>query len=196
MNYRANIWALKSLGVERIYATNFVGAINERFRPGDFVIPHDIIDFTKSRAHTFYDEAPATHIDVTQPYCPELRSILAREASKAGRAWDGGVYACTEGPRFETPAEIRMLKVLGADVVGMTGAPEAFLAKELEMCYAAICIVSNMAVGLQSEVRAEDVLKLSARAKPSVEGILRSAVSTTPEARSCQCRYSLQGARI
>ncbi|MFQ6075423.1 MAG: S-methyl-5'-thioinosine phosphorylase, partial [Candidatus Bathyarchaeia archaeon] len=143
INYRANIWALHTLGVERVLATSAVGGINVEYSPGDLVIPDDFIDFTKHRALTFYDEAPVTHIDMTEAYCPELRRILI-EAAKERRAgvWERGVYACTEGPRFETPAEIRMLRALGCDVVGMTGFPEVVLAREVETCYATLCYVS------------------------------------------------------
>jgi 5'-methylthioadenosine phosphorylase len=130
VNYRANLSALKRLGVERIIATNAVGGINADYEPGDLSIPADIIDMTKSRSATFFDGPLVTHIDVSQPYCPELRKVML-DASKGGnvKVWDGSVLVATEGPRYETPAEIRMLEKLGGDLVGMTGAPETFLAR-------------------------------------------------------------------
>ena len=138
VNYRANIHALKQLGVTRIIATNSVGGISSRLAPGKVVVPHDFIDFTRSRSSTFYDNE-AVHVDMSQPYCAEMRSAII-EAAKGTLSGveERGVYAATEGPRFETPAEIRMLATLGCDVVGMTGMPEVVLARELEMCYASV----------------------------------------------------------
>ncbi|OYT50535.1 S-methyl-5'-thioadenosine phosphorylase [Candidatus Bathyarchaeota archaeon ex4484_135] len=197
VNYRANIWALKALGVERILATNAVGAINLDIKPGDIVIPHDIIDFTRSRDQTFYEGPEVVHIDVTEPFCPELRSVLVEVArSKHPRVHDKGVIACTEGPRFETPAEIRALRVLGADLVGMTISPEAFLARELEMCYASICFVSNMAAGVQDRLTATEVLEMASKLREVVRAILVEAIPRIPEERNCPCSRALEGARI
>lgn len=145
INYRADMWSLKKMGIERVISTNAVGAINDKYKPGDLVVPSDIIDFTRSRITTFHDEAPVVHIDLTNPYCPQLSELLCSSARKiAHKCWNGAVLATTEGPRFETPAEIRMMRNVGCDIVGMTGSPEVFLARELEMCYASMCFVSNM----------------------------------------------------
>lgn len=153
ISYRANICALHDVGVERIIALNAVGAINRDFKPGDIVISHDFIDFTKFRAVTFYDEAPVTHVDVSQPYCPEMRKQLVETLRKFPmHVWERAVMACTEGTRFETPAEIEVFRRLGGDVVGMTGMPEAVLARELEMCYATVCYFSNTAAGEQGKL--------------------------------------------
>src|SRR5947208_15366413 len=128
VNYRANIWGLKSLGVERIIATNAVGAIDTTLTPGEIVVPSDLIDLTKSRNGTFYEGSPVTHIDVSQPYCPKVREVLTASTAATSRSPPREVVmACTEGPRYETPAEIRMLRTMGCGIVGMTGAPEAFL---------------------------------------------------------------------
>lgn len=197
VNYRANIWSLSRLGVNRIVATNAVGAVNTDCKPGDVAVPSDIIDFTKMRSQTFYDEAPVTHIDVTQPYCPELISLLVRASRKyAKRVKRNAVFACTEGPRYETPAEIRMLRRLGADIVGMTAAPEIFLARELEMCYATICFVSNMAAGIQARLTTEEVVKVAGRITPKLLLILRDVVGMIPRERKCVCSRALQGAKI
>jgi len=197
VNYRANIWSLNKLGVTRIIATNAVGAVNRDYKPGDFVVPSDIIDLTKMRSQTFYDEAPVTHIDVTQPYCPELTSLLVRASRKhAKRVKRNAVFACTEGPRYETPAEIRMLRKLGADIVGMTAAPETFLARELEMCYATICFVSNMAAGIQARLTTEEVVKVAGKAMPKLILILKEVVGMIPRERKCVCSRALQGAKI
>jgi len=197
VNYKANIWSLNKLGVTRIIATNAVGAVNRDYKPGDFVVPSDIIDLTKMRSQTFYDEAPVTHIDVTQPYCPELTSLLVRASRKhAKRVKRNAVFACTEGPRYETPAEIRMLRKLGADIVGMTAAPETFLARELEMCYATICFVSNMAAGIQARLTTEEVVKVAGKVMPKLILILKEVVGMIPRERKCVCSRALQGAKI
>lgn len=197
VNYRANIWALKKVGVKRILATNAVGAINPEYAPGDLVVPNDLIDLTRRRDGTFYDTPPIYHVDASQPYCPELRGCLLKAGGSINRRiWDKGVYACTEGPRFETPAEIRAIAKLGGDIVGMTGVPEAFLARELELCYASICYVSNMAAGLQKRLTVEEVVKIGEKVSSDVYRLLEEAVKEIPEERSCPCKSALEGARI
>ena len=197
INYRANIYALYELGVQRILATNAVGAINLSFKPGDIVVPHDFVDFTKLRSATYYDEAPVTHIDASQPYCPEIRKLLIETAKKIGfHAWDKAVIVCTEGPRLETPAEIKMFRRLGCDVVGMTGIPESVLARELEMCYASICYVSNMAAGVQKLLTALDVSKTSKSVLPKMEQILIETIKILPSERNCPCVNALKDARF
>ncbi|MFQ5758715.1 MAG: S-methyl-5'-thioadenosine phosphorylase, partial [Candidatus Bathyarchaeia archaeon] len=182
LNYQANIYALHQIGVDRIIATNAVGAINMKFRPGDLVVPHDLVDFTKFRRFTFYDDAPVTHIDVSQLYCPEVRRFLIKAAKDySAQVWDQAVLVCTEGPRYETPAEIEMFRRLGCDVVGMTGAPEAVLARELEMCYATLCFVSNMAAGMQERLNASEVAGVSRERMPVIQQILREAIKNLPE---------------
>jgi 5'-methylthioadenosine phosphorylase len=199
INYRANIYALYEMGVERILATNAVGAINRDFKPGDVVVPHDFVDFTKLRSTTFYDEAPVTHIDVSQPYCPEIRKLLIETAEKLGlRVWNRAVLVCTEGPRYETPAEIEMFRRLGCDIVGMTGIPEAVLARELEMCYATICYVSNMAAGIQERLTAHEVSEASKQILPKIEQILIKTLKDFPLERkgNCPCAGALRDARF
>jgi len=192
VNYRANIFALHKLGVERIIATNAVGAINPNFKPGDLVVPHDIVDFTKLRQSTFYDHAPVTHIDFTEPYCPEIRMILIEKAKKISTVHDRAVYVCTEGPRFESPAEIKMFKILGCDVVGMTGMPEAALARELGICYATLCFISNMAAGIAGKLTYEEVLETSKAVMPKIRKIILEAIASLPENRKCQCSSSIK----
>ena len=197
LNYRANIYALHQMGVERIIATNAVGAINTKFKPGDLVVPHDLVDFTKFRRFTFYDDAPVTHIDMSQPYCPDIRSFLIRAARGCdAQPWDRAVLVCTEGPRFETPAEIEMFRRLGCDVVGMTVSPEAVLARELEMCYATLCFVSNMAAGMQERLSVGEVARVAKEKIPVIRQILREAIKNLPEDRSCPCARALEDARL
>jgi 5'-methylthioadenosine phosphorylase len=199
VNYRANIYALHKMGVERILATNAVGAINRDFKPGDIVVPHDFIDFTKSRATTFYDDAPVTHIDVSEAYCPEIRKQLIENAKKHDLpVWNEAILVCTEGPRFETPAEIEMYRRLGCDVVGMTGFPEVALAREIETCYASICYVSNMAAGIQHRLTAFEVSEISKHIVPRIEEVLIESLNGLPHKRgdNCTCASALQSARI
>ena len=197
INYRANIYALYKAGVERILATNAVGAINLNFKPGDIVVPHDFVDFTKLRPATFYEEAPVTHIDVSQPYCPEIRKLLIKTVEKLEfHVWKQAVLVCTEGPRYETPAEIKMFRLLGCDVIGMTGIPEAVLARELEMCYSSICYVSNMAAGVQKRLTALEVSKSSKNVLHKMEQILVETIKALPSERNCSCGNALKDARL
>jgi 5'-methylthioadenosine phosphorylase len=198
INYRANIWSLKQIGVERIIATNAVGAIDKELEPGEIVLPSDLVDFTKSRRNTFYDEAPVTHLDVSEPYCPVVRKSLVEAATSLGKNADRpSVMACTEGPRYETPAEIRMMDTLGCGIVGMTGAPEAFLARELEMCYASVCFVSNMAAGLQRTLSAKEVEERGHESGHILNKIIIQAIERIPESRKgCSCARALSSAQL
>src|SRR5689334_13293688 len=198
VNYRANIWGLKSLGVERIIATNAVGAIDQQLSPGEIVIPSDLVDMTKSRVGTFYEGSPVTHIDVSQPYCPRIREVLTMSTATTGRSTPRDVVmACTEGPRYETPAEIKMLRTIGCGIVGMTGAPEAFLARELEMCYASISFVSNMAAGLQRTLSAKEVEDKGKETGQILNKILIEAIGKIPDTREgCSCGRALAQAQL
>lgn len=197
VSYQANVYALHQLGVEQIIATNAVGAINTKLSLGDLVVPHDLVDFTKFRRSTFYDDAPVTHVDVSQPYCPEIRRSLIKAAKPHDvGVWDRAVFVCTEGPRYETPAEIGMFERLGCDVVGMTGAPEAVLARELEICYATLCFVSNMAAGMQERLTASEVTEVAEEKLPVIRQILREAIKDLPDDRGCPCAHALEDARL
>jgi 5'-methylthioadenosine phosphorylase len=150
INYRANVWALKELKVEAIVSVATVGGIRADLGPGTVVVPHQIIDYTHSRKATFFEgsEMPVIHVDFTEPYTPALRARLLAAAAGCGEAVvDGGVYACTQGPRLETAAEIERIARDGGDMVGMTGMPEAALAREAELAYATLAVVVNHAAG-------------------------------------------------
>jgi len=149
INYRANLWALRELRATRVVSVAAVGGIREDLVPGTVVVPHQIIDYTWGRRHTFFEgEAPVTHIDFTEPFSAEARAdILAAALACNEPVVDGAVYAATQGPRLETAAEIDRLERDGAEIVGMTAMPEAALAKELELPYAAIAVVANFAAG-------------------------------------------------
>jgi 5'-deoxy-5'-methylthioadenosine phosphorylase len=150
VNYRANVWALKDAGATHVIAVNAVGGITAAMTSGRLVIPDQIIDYTYGRAHTFFglEQKPVTHIDFTWPYCQPLRTALIEAARRAGlEAAEQGTYGATQGPRFESIAEIRRMERDGADIVGMTGMPETSLARELGLCYASIAVVANPAAG-------------------------------------------------
>lgn len=150
INYRANLWVLKDQNVQHVLAVASVGGIRPDLKPGDLLVPDQILDYTYGRKHTYFDggDKPVTHIDFTEPYCGQLRARLLTAAADAGiTLHDGGTYACTQGPRLETAAEIRRLARDGGDIVGMTGMPEAALARELGLSYACLAVVANSAAG-------------------------------------------------
>jgi len=160
INYRANIWALKEARVKGVLAVASVGGIRAEFGPGVLVAPDQIIDYTYGRPHTFFEgpDAPVTHIDFTWPYSPALRERLVARALAAGETLhDGGVYGATQGPRLETAAEIARMERDGCDLVGMTGMPEAALARELDMDYACLSVVVNHAAGKGESAQAISV---------------------------------------
>lgn len=155
INYQANIWALKECEVSHVVAVAAVGGIDSTLTPGSLALPDQIIDYTYGRAHTYFADLkkPVTHVDFSYPYCEGLRQQLKEAAARAGlglRA--GGTYGATQGPRFETAAEIRRLERDGATLVGMTGMPEAALARELGLCYATVAVVANAAAGKSAGV--------------------------------------------
>lgn len=192
INYLANIQALYQLGVDRIIATNSVGTLYESLEPGKFLVPDDFLDFTRVRPFTFYDDQ-TVHVDVTQPYCPQLRQILI----KSGEIVDGGVYVCTEGPRFETPAEIEMFRRIGGTVVGMTGFPEMVLAREREMCYASLCMVTNYAASITPDkLTVDEVLDIVKEKEKDLVRILQKTILKLPTQKECTCSTALQGAKI
>lgn len=165
VNYRANLWALKDAGVDRVISVASVGSIRKDLKPGSLVIPHQIIDYTWGRRSTFFEGAgvPVNHIDFTEPYSPPLRKALLDAAARAKeKVFDGSVYGATQGPRLETAAEIDRLERDGADLVGMTGMPEAVLAREVSLEYAAIAVVANFAAGRADSAHAIPLDKIGA----------------------------------
>lgn len=150
VNYRANIWGLKEMGVRKVIGMAAVGGITENMRPGAICIPDQVIDYTYSRKQTFHDEklGTVTHIDFTEPYCNQLRQALIQAGSSCGiPVTDKGTYGATQGPRLESPAEINRMENDGCDIVGMTGMPETALAKEIGICYACCAVIVNWAAG-------------------------------------------------
>ena len=183
VNYRANLWALKEQGAREVVSVLSVGGIRHDLGPGKIVIPHQIIDYTWGRKNTFFEgDAAVKHIDFTQPYAGGLRTRLLTAARKSGEAAaDGAVYAATQGPRLETAAEIDRLERDGADIVGMTGMPEAALAREIDLDYAAVALVVNHAAGRGASARGVSLQQ--------IEEVLKDAVG-----RVCRIIEALVGA--
>lgn len=194
INYRANVWAARELGAKRIISTNSVGTMKDH-PIGSFVLLDDFVDLTKNRASTFFD-TETVHVDMVEPYCPQVKGCLADSLKRKGINYSEGTYVCTEGPRFETRAEIAMMKQFG-DVVGMTGVPEVILAKELDLCYASICTVTNCACGLGAgKLTVDEVVDALRSAQGALLGVVSDAISNLPDERVCDCRDATVGARV
>jgi len=192
-NYRGIISAAKMCGATRVISTNTVGSMAGH-AVGSLFLPVDFVEFTKSRPNTFYDDK-AAHVGMSQPYCPQLRSCLSKAAQALGLEISEGVYVCTEGPHLESPAQIRMMRRFG-DVVGMTGYPEVVLAKEADLCYASLCIVTNPACGMANgePLAISEIIDIMARCKEMVREIIYNAAQRIPEQRSCGCKDALRDA--
>jgi 5'-methylthioadenosine phosphorylase len=176
INYRANIWALKEAGAEGVIAIATVGGIRGAFGPGTIVVPQQIIDYTWGRPSTFFEGQgdAVTHVDFTEPYSAPLRSRILEAARRAGEpVFDGGVYGATQGPRLESAAEIDRMERDGADLVGMTGMPEAALARELGLPYAAIAVVVNHAAGRGDSAQGIALAQLEAVLAATIERVLK-----------------------
>lgn len=200
VNYRANVYALKELGATRVLAWSGPGAIDPSLAIGQYVVPDDLIDETRARPDTYFTGGSLGFVRQSPVFCPALRqAALAACRGTGPEPRDGGTYACTEGPRLETPAEVRKLGILGADLVGMTLAPEVFLAKELTLCYAAVCYVTNYAEGLSDKpfvpgVLFEGLLDEAevARVDAAVAGFVRIvAAVAAAEPGECHCAHLL-----
>ena len=176
VNYRANIWALKEIGVKRIVSVAAVGGIHAELTPSRLAFPEQIIDYTFGRSHTFFEDglANVVHVDFSFPYAKALRDMLVRAGDEAGvEAWNRGTYGATEGPRLETAAEVDRLERDGCDMVGMTGMPETALARELELDYAHCCVCANAAAGRGAgEISMADLEANLVRGMKSVRKVL------------------------
>lgn len=183
VNYRANIWALHSVGVCHLLSIATVGGITRNLIPGDIVLPNQILDYTYGRSNTYHDgvELPVRHIDFTQPYSSVMRENCLKAANDVGyNLVDGGVYACVQGPRLETAAEIDRYERDGATIVGMTGMPEAVLARELDISYAALCPVANFAAGRgdsAQSIQFEQVMPLLQQTMDKVRTVIAQYLS-------------------
>jgi 5'-methylthioadenosine phosphorylase len=196
--YRANLWALRSLGVRQILAPCAVGGLRPELGPGAFVVPDQLIDRTSGRVQTFYDQG-AVHVSFADPYCPDGRRTLLDAAGRRGvEARDGGTVVVVEGPRFSTRAESRWFTSIGGSVVNMTGHPEAVLARELALCYSTIALVTDLDAGVEGGqgVTHEEVFRVFGENTERLRGLLLDAVAALPVERDCACTRALDGIKL
>ncbi len=198
INYRGNIYALKYCGVERILSTSASGSLNQRMKPGELVFIDQFIDFTKNRPSTFFDNDEIFHVDMSEPYCSELHNLLVSTANKLDLKFHAkGTYLCTEGPRFETSAEIRAFGIMGADIVGMTNVPEVVLAREAEICYASVVVVTNMAAGVKQDMLTSgEVSQKMQEMSQKVTELILDVIEEIPARKDCACLNALKDSKM
>ena len=194
--YRANLWALRSLGVRQIIAPCAVGGLRPEFGPGTFVVPDQLIDRTSGRVQTYYDTG-AVHLNFADPYCPVGRAAILEAAQNVSPV-DGGTMVVVEGPRFSTRAESRWFTAIGGSIVNMTGHPEAVLARELALCYSSIALVTDLDAGVEGDqgVTQEEVFSVFAENTAKLREVLLQAVAALPASRSCPCGHMLDGIKL
>jgi len=199
VNSRANIWALKSLGVERVVSISAVGSLREDYAPGSIAVPDQLIDFTKDRSRTFFGEGLVAHIGSADPFCTDLSGQLLTALQTTGaNIHSGGALVTIEGPRFSTRAESQVFRSWGASLIGMTASPEAFLAREAELCFAVMAHVTDYDVWHISEepVTVEMVLAILDRNTQTAQAALRALLRDLPQERHCVCGTALKNAII
>lgn len=197
INYRANVWALREMGVTRIVAPSAVGSLKEEIEPGHFALPSQFIDYTKSRIGSFAEEGRVIHISVADPFCPELHACVGRVARDRGiRMHQDCTYVCIEGPRFSTKAESNMYRSIGADIIGMTLVPECQLAREAQICYVTVAMVTDYDVWAERPVTAKEVTSTISRNTSTFRGLLTDLVGQIPAARKCSCASALADATL
>jgi 5'-methylthioadenosine phosphorylase len=198
VNYRANIWGFKELGVDRILSISAVGGISKDLAPGAIVVPDQIIDMTSNRDATFYEGDDVVHIDFTEPYCPDLRKSIIKAGKTIGlNVKTSGTYVCVNGPRLETRAEIQFFARIGAHIVGMTAMPEAALAREVEICFGGIAVVTNYAAGVKKKsLRAKEVVEVMNATTMKLKAFLKEILNAILQKRTCTCKNVLNEATV
>jgi 5'-methylthioadenosine phosphorylase len=199
LNYRANIYGMKKLGVDWIIGVSAVGSMKESIRPGDMVIPDQLIDRTVARPNTFFSDGIVGHVSFADPFCPVLSQILYEAGKEAGATVQkNGTYLCMEGPQFSTRAESTLYRSWGVDIIGMTNLPEAKLAREAEICYATMAFATDYDCWHQEagDVSIGDVLRILAQSAKTAKTAIRRAVQMLPDRRVCVCSTALEHALI
>jgi 5'-methylthioadenosine phosphorylase len=198
INSRANVWALKQLGVMRIIAPSAVGSLQESYKPGDIVLPDQFVDFTKKREYTFYDGGQVCHVSVADPFCPELREAASKKTEHLGFSYHpNGTYVCIEGPRFSSRAESKFFKdIMKADVIGMTLIPEVSLAREAELCYVSIATVTDYDVWSPTPVSSSEVIETLAKNVDKTKKLVAELVQPAAVERKCPCAHALEGSLL
>ncbi len=193
--YRANIFALKKLGVKRIISASAVGSLREEYAPLDIVVPNQLYDRTKLRKNTFFEEGIVVHMGFADPFCPQMSRLIVDIASSKGYSVkEGGTYVCMEGPQFSTRAESRVYQTLGFDIIGMTALPEAKLAREAEVCYSMIATVTDYDVWKDEDVTIEAIIENAMKNEVAVRDIISGVIKSVPFERACSCKDALNGA--
>ncbi|GGO30215.1 purine nucleoside phosphorylase [Microbispora rosea subsp. aerata] len=197
--YRANMWALRSLGVRQVLAPSAVGSLRPEIGPGALVIPDQLVDRTQGREQTYYDEGGAVHVSFSDPYCPSGRAAAVATARQTG--WDtvdGGTLVVVQGPRFSTRAESQWFASAGWSIIGMTGHPEAVLARELALCYTTLALVTDHDAGVEAGegVTHEEVLAFFAANVERMRALVAQVVEALPKERSCACGNALDGIKL
>jgi 5'-methylthioadenosine phosphorylase len=194
------MWAFKELGVERVLGPCAVGSLQPRIKPGEFVVCDQLVDYTSGRPSTFYDGPVTTHVSFADPYCPTVREIALKEAAGLGLpVHDRGTMVVIQGPRFSTRAESAFYARQGWEVIGMTQSPEVVLARELEMCYGNISLVTDYDVGVMGEIEPvtnEEVIRVFAENNTRLRDLLFRMIAVLPEERDCPCATALKNARM
>lgn len=197
INYRANIWAFKELGVQRIIAPSAVGSLREEIEPGHFALPTQFLDFTKSRKGSFSEDGHVIHISVAEPFCPELQSTVLDVANKQNlNMHQNCTYVCIEGPRFSTKAESKFYRSTNSDIIGMTLVPECQLAREAQMCYVSISTITDYDVWAEKPVTAKQVLETLSKNVERTKKLLTEMVEVIPKTRGCNCAKALEEAEF
>ena len=199
INYRANLWALRSVGVRQVLAPSAVGSLTTSYGPGTLVVPDQLVDRTRGRAHTYYDEGAAVHVQFADPYCPVGRAYAVRAAR--GTGWvpaSSGTLVVIDGPRFSTRAESRWYAAQGWTLIGMTGYPEAALARELALCYTTIALVTDTDAGVDEGegVSHAEVFRVFSANIERLRELLVALVQSLPEDRDCPCPHALDGLQL
>lgn len=197
INYRANIDALKQLGVSRIIAPSAVGSLQDEISPKDFALPSQFIDFTKTRQGSFSEDGKIIHISVADPFCPEIQQCIIDAAHNQGtKMHKSCTYVCIEGPRFSTRAESKLFRQWDAHIIGMTLVPECQLAREAEICYASVSMVTDYDVWADKPVNASEVRKIVSSNADSMRKMLANIVQNTPLTPKCSCQSALKDASL
>ncbi len=197
LNFRANIYGFKKLGVDGILSVSAVGSLKEEHKPTDFVIPDQFFDRTRHRSDTFFGEGIVAHVSLADPICPELAKAFFAAGKKIGVVGkQGGTYVCMEGPQFSTRAESNVYRSWGMDVIGMTNLQEAKLAREAEICYSTLAMVTDYDCWYQGheDVTVEQVIRVITQNAENAQKVLREAIALVPKSRSCKCRSALKHA--
>jgi len=197
INFRANIWAFKELGIKRIIAPSAVGSLKEELKPGHLVLPSQFLDFTKSRIGSFSENGRVIHISVADPFCSELQNLILDAAHEQKiTIHKDCTYVCIEGPRFSTKAESRFFRTTGADIIGMTLVPECQLAREAQICYVSISTVTDYDVWAEKPVTAKEVLETLSKNVEKTKNLLTLLIEKIPEIRKCYCERALSEAEF